>query len=83
MDIVEAGVHRKIKERGFDLKEAEKLAKEWALKRFSTQKYPVEIISEESFNVIRNYRTLGQIMEVKAQIKPGQIADLKGGELII
>ena len=47
------------------------------------EKYPVEIISEESFNVIRNYRTSGQIMEVKAQIKPGQIADLKGGKLII
>ena len=83
LDIVEAGVHREIKERGFDLKEAEKLAEEWTLKRFATKKYPVEIISEESFNVIRNYRTLGQIMEVKAQIKPGQIADLKGGKLII
>ena len=83
LDIVEAGIHRKIKKRDFDLKDAEKLAEEWTLKRFNQEKYPVEITSRESFNVIRNYRTLGQIMEVKAQIKPGQIADLKGGDLII
>lgn len=83
LDIVEAGIHRKIKEKDFDLKDAKKLAEEWTLKRFTTEEYPVQIISEESFNVIRNYRTLGQIMEVKAQIKPGQIADLKGGKLII
>lgn len=79
LDIVEAGIHRKIKKKDFDLKDAEKLAEKWTRKRFNSEKYPVEITSRESFNLIRNYRTLGQIIEVKAQIKPGLIADLKGG----
>lgn len=83
LDIVEAGIHRQLKDKNFDLEQAEKLAEEWTLKRFKQKKYPVEIISRESFNVIRNHRTLGQIMEVKAQIKPGKIADLKGGSLIL
>ncbi|MGM0499077.1 MAG: hydantoinase/oxoprolinase family protein [Bacillota bacterium] len=83
LDIVEAGIHRQLKDENFDLQDAEKLAEEWTLKRFNEKKYPVEIISSESFNVIRNRRTKGQIIEVKAQIKPGLIADLKGGKLII
>ena len=83
LDIVEADIHRKIKDKNFDLEDARELAKKWTLKRFSESSYPVEIISEESFNVIRNYRTAGKIIEIKAQIKPGHIADLKGGKLII
>jgi len=83
LDIVEAGIHRQLKDRNFDLQDAEKLAEEWTLKRFKEEKYPVEIISRECFNVIRNRRNKGQIIEVKAQIKPGLIADLKGGKLII
>jgi len=83
LDIVEAGIHRQLKDENFDLQDAEKLAEEWTLKRFNVKKYPVEIISSESFHVIRNRRTKGQIIEVKAQIKPGLIADLKGGKLII
>ena len=83
LDIVEAGIHRQLKDRNFDLQDAEKLAEEWTLKRFKEEKYPVEIISRECFNVIRNRRNKGQIIEVKAQIKPGLIADLKGGKIII
>jgi N-methylhydantoinase A/oxoprolinase/acetone carboxylase beta subunit len=83
LDIVEAGIHRQLKDRNFDLQDAERLAQEWTLKRFKEEKYPVEIISRESFNVIRNRRNKGQIIEVKAQIKPGLIADLKGGKLVI
>ena len=83
LDIVEAGIHRQLKDRNFDLQDAVKLAEEWTLKRFKEEKYPVEIISRECFNVIRNRRNKGQIIEVKAQIKPGLIADLKGGKLII
>lgn len=76
LDIAEAGIHRRLQDKSFDLNDAKNLAKEWTLKRFSQSDYPVEIISEESFNVIRNYRTLGKIIEVKAQIKPGLIAEL-------
>ncbi|MGM0500414.1 MAG: hydantoinase/oxoprolinase family protein [Bacillota bacterium] len=82
LDIVEAGIHRKIKKKSFDIKDAEKLAEEWTRKRFNQEKYPVEITSRESFNLIRNSRTIGQIIEVKAQIKPGLIAEVKGGDLI-
>lgn len=83
LDIVEAGVHRQLKKKNFGLKDAENMAAEWTLKRFKQQEYQVEITSRENFNVIRNRRTKGQIIEVKAQIKPGLIADLKGGKLII
>ena len=83
LDIVEAGIHRKITDKSFDIDKAENLAKEWTLKRFGSEEYPVEITTKESFNVIRNFRTLGKIIEVKAQIKPGQIAALKGGKIIL
>lgn len=83
LNIVEAGIHRNIKDDYFDINKAEKLAKEWTIKRFGNEEYPVEIISRESFNVIRNFRTLGKIMEIKAQIKPGLIADFRGGNIIL
>jgi len=83
LNIVEAGIHRNIKDDYFDINKAEKLAKKWTIKRFKSEEYPIEIISRESFNVIRNFRTLGKIMEIKAQIKPGLIADLKGGNIIL
>ena len=83
LNIVEAGIHRNIKDDYFDINKAEELAKEWTIKRFGNEEYPLEIISRESFNVIRNFRTLGKIMEIKVQIKPGLIADFRGGNIIL
>lgn len=77
IDIVEAGIHRPLENKNFSLTDAENLAQKWTLKRFSKNDYPVEIISKENFNVVRRHRTLGQIIEVKAQIKPGLISDLR------
>lgn len=79
LDIVEAGIHRQIKDKSFDINKAEELAREWTQKRAVNEGNPVEITDRESFNVIRGFRTLGKIMEVKAQIKPGQIAKVKEG----
>ncbi|MDI3547458.1 MAG: hypothetical protein PWR10_1110 [Halanaerobiales bacterium] len=72
VDIIEAGIHRKIKPGSrFTLEEATKLARKWTEKRSPFRNIPVEITEKESFNVIRGFRTTGKIMEVKAQIKPG------------
>lgn len=79
LDIVEAGIHRKLdqKER-YNLEEVKELAIIWTRKRAGDNKASVEITDSESFNVIKGFRTIGKIMEVKAQIKPGLISGLEG-----
>lgn len=76
LDIPELGIHRSLKNKDFNLSDAKKLAEKWTLKRASQHNYQVEVISEESFNIIRRQRRLGKIIELKTQIKPGLIAFL-------
>lgn len=82
LNIVEAGVHRKLKpgER-YELEDVEELAITWTRKRAEDEAAAVEITERESFNVIRGFSTLGKIMEVKAQIKPGLISRPEGSEI--
>lgn len=83
LDVVEAGIHRRLRNgEVFNIYKAEELAVDWTRKRAENQKIVVEITDKESFNVIRGFRTLGEIMEVKAQIKPGPIARIERGESI-
>lgn len=49
-------------------------AKETACKQLIDAGYTkseIEIINTESFNLVRGFRTIGQILEVTAQVKPG------------
>jgi len=81
LDIVEAGIHRQLNVgEDYDLEEVEELARVWTRKRAENEKAEIEITDRESFNVIRGFSTLGKIMEVKAQIKPGSIGDFLGSE---
>lgn len=73
LDIAEVDIHRRLEDKNFELRDAKKLAEKWTAKRSPAADYRLEIISEESFNVIRRQRRLGKIIEVKAQIKPGLI----------
>src|SRR5690606_20799237 len=59
LNIVEAGVHRKLKpgER-YELEDVEELAITWTRKRAEDEAAAVEITERESFNVIRGFSTL-------------------------
>lgn len=82
LDIVEAGIHRQLSAgENYDLEEVEELARAWTRKRAENKDAEVEITDRESFNVIRGFSTLGRIMEVKAQIKPGPIVEYIGSEI--
>jgi N-methylhydantoinase A/oxoprolinase/acetone carboxylase beta subunit len=81
LHIVEAGIHRQLKAgEDYDLEEVEELAMAWTRKRADDETAVVEISERESFNVIRGFRTIGKIMEVRAQIKPGLISRPEGSE---
>ncbi|GAB6137256.1 hydantoinase/oxoprolinase family protein [Halanaerobaculum tunisiense] len=67
--IPELGIREEIKAE-FDLATASQLlAKE--LNNSLAQKEKIEITNQQSFNIVRQFRTVGQIIEVTAQIKPG------------
>jgi N-methylhydantoinase A len=42
----------------------------------------IEVVEAQEFNMIREYGTTGKNIRVKVQIKPGCIADLKGGNAL-
>ena len=42
----------------------------------------IEVVEAQQFNMIREYCTTGKNIRVKLQIKPGCIADLKGGNTL-
>jgi len=42
----------------------------------------IEVVEAQEFNMIREYCTTGKNIRVKVQIKPGCIADLKGGNAL-
>ena len=81
LNIVEIGEHSVIEEgRDFNIEEAEKLAVEWTRKRAGDKEAVVEITDRESFNLIRGFRSIGEIIEVKAQIKPGPIVGIAAAQ---
>lgn len=67
----------------FDLTKARELAayklKEYALSKGYPEEVDVFIVEEESFQMVRDFRTVGQIHSVRAQIVP-QVQRVKGGE---
>jgi N-methylhydantoinase A len=70
-------VSRKISPQ-FNLQDARDLAltllREKALRRGANPNYlQMEVIEESQFNMIRNFRTVGKNIRVRAQVKPGLI----------
>ncbi len=83
-NVAELGARKTIKNKNWDIDKAIKVAKKSvelrAKKRSGYQNInfssEVEVTSQEEFNIVRNFQTVGKIMEVKAQIKPGPVFSL-------
>ncbi|ACL70990.1 hydantoinase/oxoprolinase family protein [Halothermothrix orenii] len=78
LTVPETGLHKRIN-RDLRLNQVEEVARK-ELEKLNPNPHPespVEITQRESFNVIRGFRTLGRIIEVKAQVKPGLIARIR------
>ena len=80
---IEAGVERKIRQgKKYIKEEMEELVLKEARKILClSQDVPLEISESESFNVVRDFRTFGQIHHVVVQVKPASI--LMGGSVKI
>ena len=60
----------------FDIKRAREIVVEKAVDyaarlRIPAQREDVEIVEEESYNVVRSFHTAGRIISMKAQVSPG------------
>ncbi|MCK8824777.1 hydantoinase/oxoprolinase family protein [Fuchsiella alkaliacetigena] len=75
----ELGITEKIEQ--LDLATAKKILQESLAEQLPNSKTEIEITSAQSFNMVRGFNTIGQIIEATAQIKPGLTNKLRRGHL--
>lgn len=82
--ISELGIKKEIGKKNWNIDKITAIAKKAVEKRAKSRtgyqdidfSREVEITTHEEFNVVRGFQTVGKIMEVKAQIKPGAVFSL-------
>ncbi|MBM7622668.1 hydantoinase/oxoprolinase family protein [Sporohalobacter salinus] len=70
-NIPELGIEKEITDE-FNLETAKKIAQQELNSNLKNQTAEIKITNSETFNLIRGFKTTGQIIKVTAQVKPGR-----------